>query len=738
MSTERYDGALSRAAERCGVQSQFWDIFGRPHEASREAKKAIVRALGIPVSSAEAIEEALYERERVEWEGVLAPTLVLLHAPHGLDFSLTLPESERHHEARFRIFLEDGGSLAADQRPGSEIQERREFGATWVRVPVHLPLDVPLGYHRMELTVGERSAAASLIVTPNAAWQPESLRHGAKSAGLAVSLYGLRSARNWGFGDFTDLRALSRWAARELGVTFIALNPLHAIHNRRPYNSSPYLPISIYFQNSLYLDIETIEEWRSSRRAQRAFHSSEVQTELHLLRESPEVEYERVHALKTRFLKLLFAAFLRKEWRARTPRARRFDRFREEAGEIVERFGLFCALNESLHRTDPDLWIWTDWPKEFQDPASPASREFARKHWRSVLFFQYVAWQASEQLATAQEDAVAAGLEVGLYHDLALATDRYGSDIWAMREFYAPGCRVGSPPDDFSPQGQDWGFPPPHTTRHRADGFRLFRDSIRRICRHGGALRIDHVMRLFRLYWIPDGMDATQGAYVHDYAQDLVRILALESVRHRVLIIGEDLGTVEPYIREMLAQYGILSYRLFFFEKHGDGSYRLPGEYPRQALVSSSTHDLPTLVGFWQGSDIQARRAAGIVDEEGHRNQWADRTRDKQRMLDGLSRAGLLPETYPRDATAIPAMDSVLHDAAIAFLAATPSMLMLVNQEDLTYETQQQNLPGTTAQYPNWGHKMRFTLEQLESDAQAAALSRRMKEQLSAAGRVSA
>ncbi len=737
MSTENYGSALARAAERCGVESRFWDIFGREHVASIEARKAIVRAMGIPVESAETIEEALRDRERREWEGMLAPSIVLTRGDHGFSFPMTLPESELGGPARFRVVRETGEELKAEQLlGGAQVEERKDFGGAWVRIRIHLALDVPLGYHRIEVELGTRRASATLILAPASAWQPESLRLGGKTAGLGVALYGLRSARNWGFGDFTDLRNFSSWSAQALGVTFIALNPLHAIHNRRPYNTSPYLPNSIFFSNCLYLDVEAIEEWRACRRARECFESLETQRELHLLRETREVEYERVHDLKIRFLKLLFAQFLRRHWQKKTARGQELAQFQEESGDLSSRYGLYCALNEFLHRQNPDLWIWTDWPAEYQDPESPKVMAFARKHWRSVLFYQYAAWQTAVQLALAQQQAVDAGLSVGLYHDLALATDRFGSDIWAKREFFAPGCRVGSPPDDFSPQGQDWGFPPPNTIRHRADGYKLFRESIRRSCEHGGALRIDHVMRFFRLYWIPDGMDATQGAYVRDNAEDLVRILALESVRNRVLVVGEDLGTVEPHIREMLAQYGILSYRLFFFEKHGDGSYRLPSEYPRQALVSSSTHDLPTLVGFWKGADIEARRAAGMLDDDGCNSQWTDRTRDKQRMLDGLSRAGLLPDDYPRDAQRIPEMDATLHDAAIGFLASTPSMLMLVNQEDLTYETDQQNLPGSTSQYPNWGRKMRFSLEQLQGDAEARDLSRRMKDTLAASGRV--
>ena len=738
MTTETYEAALDRAARICGVETRFWDIFGHERVASPEARQALLQALGIDVSSAESIDAALEERERKEWTRVLSPSYVCTQSAGPLCLSIRLPLSELQNSAQFRLTLESGRQLHATlDLSRLSIEERKDIGlawnrVVWVRVNAELQWEIPLGYHDLEIEVGAHRASARLIIAPAAAWQPEFLQHGGKTSGFNVALYGLRSARNWGFGDFTDLNHLSTWAARELGVSFVGVNPLHSIHNRRPYNTSPYLPNSIFFQNCLYVDVERVEEWTSCARAQACFRRAETQRELHLLREAPEVEYERVSAIKTRFLKLLFLEFLRSHWHRDSERARAFQAYRNQAGDLLARFGLYCALDEHLRGRDPDVWIWTDWPEEYRDPESPQTRAFAKKHWRSVLFYQYAAWQTATQLEAAQKHAVHAGLALGLYHDLALATDRFGADIWAWRGMFASGCRVGSPPDDFSPLGQDWGFPPPNTRALREDGYHFFRESIQRCCQHGGALRIDHVMRLFRLYWIPDGMNASQGAYVRDRAEDLIRILALESVRNQVLIVGEDLGTVEPYIREMLANFGILSYRLFFFERHGDGSYKLPHEYPRQALVSATTHDLPTLAGFWKGSDIEARRAAGVLDDNGHRAQWEDRTREKQRMLDALSRANLLPHEYPRDAQVLPELDGVLRDAAIAFLASTPAMLMLVNQEDLTGEIYQQNLPGTTAQYPNWARKMRFTLEQLDHDPEARMLTQRLKQDIQA------
>jgi 4-alpha-glucanotransferase len=329
------------------------------------------------------------------------------------------------------------------------------------------------------------------------------------------------------------------------------------------------------------------------------------------------------------------------------------------------------------------------------------------------MFHQYLQWQIDGQLRAAQQRARAHGLSLGLYHDLALATDRFGSDLWGHREFYVAGCRVGSPPDDFSPKGQDWAFPPPNAARHREDGYRLFAESIRKNCRHGGALRIDHVMRLFRLFWIPDGVDATAGAYVRERNDDFVRILALESVRNQVVIVGEDLGTVEPEIRETLARFGILSYRLFYFEKNAAGDFKPHSEYPAQSLVSSTTHDLPTLAGFWLGTDIEARFIAGLIDQDAHSAQLAGRRQEKQKMLDALFKLGLMRQDLPRVADAYPEMTGDLHNAVIGFLALTPSALLAINQEDLTKEVHQQNLPGSTWQYPNWGRKMRFTVEQL-------------------------
>ena len=643
---------MPRDAEGPGIQQEFWDGFGHHHITSPETHAAILAAMG-PAGVTP-----------------LLPPVIVISENDPLPYADAV------------ITLEDGRVHA----PGTR---------------------VPWGYHELRTSDG----TTRLIVTPDCA-QPVG---SGRQTGLGVMLHGLRSNRNWGCGDFRDLTDLIDWAVPAMNASFIALNPLHAIHNRSPYNTSPYLPNSIFYRNFLYLNIEAIAGYSVIR------HQLNHETELEHLRETPHVQYERVAAVKRRALDLLFQALppdeAALEWIA-------------SEGELLRLYATHCALDEYIHAANPDSWIWPDWPVELQSPDSPAVHHFAGEHQKEILFHSWLQWLIDQQLAAVQRHALAAGMSIGLYHDLALATDRCGADLWAHQEFFIPGCRVGAPPDDFSPVGQDWSFPPPNSQRHRQDGYQLFAQSIRKSLRHGGALRIDHVMRLFRLYWIPPGKSAVEGAYVRDRPDELIRILALESRRAGAIIIGEDLGTVEPGVRETLAGFGILSYRLLYFERDG-GMFKPPAAYPHLALVSTTTHDLPTITGFWTGADIDARLEARTIDAQSAATQQASRIHDKQRLLDALFSAQLLAQDYEQDASRIPELTGELHSAIMGYLATTPSALWLVNQEDLTKEPAQQNLPGTTAEYPNWSRKMRLSLEDLRNLTEArdcAAMIRRWAE----------
>jgi 4-alpha-glucanotransferase len=709
-ATDRRDppdpGQIEQAARAWGIETDYWDIWGHQHRASAELEIQILRSMGVDMHSKASLGEAIERRQHRQWRFPLAPTIFLTAGlPHEIPVSL--PADQADSMATVRIRLEQGDQVEVDVTLERALEGMR----------VLLRDDLPLGYHELTLTMaGETFGPARLIVCPRRAFEPDWLTTG-RTAGLAISLYGLRSQRNWGCGDTTDLKALTDWVAERTGTSFIALNPLHAIQNRQPYNTSPYLPNSIFYRNPIYLDIEAIPDFAACARAGTLLQSARVQKEIAALRDAEMVEYERVYTLKLRFLKLLFQTFL-DEWRDNTGRAKNLKEYIEREGELLHRFAVHSALDRDIHKECPDVWNWRSWPEQYQDPESAATKEFARKHWRSVLFHKYVQWQLDLQLESAQQHALNRGLSIGLYHDLALATDRFGSDLWAHRDFFVSGCRVGAPPDGFSPRGQDWGFPPPNSDRHVDDGYQLFAESIRKNCRHGGALRIDHVMRFFRLYWIPDGMEATEGTYVRDRFESLLSILALESVRNRVIVIGEDLGTVPDEAREVLHRFGILSYRLLYFEQD-HGRFRAPQEYPRDALVSATTHDLPTLAGFWAAKDIDARRAAGLLPDEGaYQSMRADRAREKQKLLDRLHDLKLLPDWFPHDQAQVPELAGELHNAVVGFLASTPSKMMVLNQEDLLKQVEQQNLPGSTAEYPNWRRKMKCTVEELWTSAE--------------------
>jgi 4-alpha-glucanotransferase len=634
----------TRAAAH-GIELSYIDIWGNTHHTPDDVLEAILGSVS--------------------------------HSAENQPLPSTIVLREHADALLLRIPLSDTGSIKLEiQWEGGDLEHH------WFWLPELASIDdsrrIPLpalrlGYHRLRIyrmrePELEVFAESHLIVCPARA-----LSFDARAAGVAISLYGLRSSRNWGCGDFTDLLSAIGSFARA-GCAFVALNPLHAIPNRQPYNTSPYLPQCSLYRNFIYLDVE--------RTGPLTLTTAEEQ-EKESLRASEFVEYERVSALKLAALQRIFAAF---------QGSPDFDAYVAEQGHHLHDFAVYCALDAAMHRQDPNIWLWTDWPEPFRDPLSPAVAAFAAEHHRSVLFYKFLQWHIDRQLAEAQSYALASGMKIGLYHDLALATDRFGTDLWANASFYVKGARVGSPPDDFSPHGQDWAFPPPNRDAHRDNGYALFAQSIRNNARHGGALRIDHVMRFFRLYWIPDGMPATRGAYVRDYADDLLGILALESVRGNFIVIGEDLGTVTGEVRQSLAGTGILSYRLFWFERDGAGNFRRPEEYPAHAVVSTTTHDLPTLAGFASGRDIEARLAAGLIDEEAYRFQHAARADEAARL-----NAILLATGFTGD--------------PIAFLLSTPCSLAVVNQEDLTGETEQQNLPGSTWQYPNWRRKMKIAVE---------------------------
>lgn len=464
---------------------------------------------------------------------------------------------------------------------------------------------------------------------PGRCWSPAALRAGGRLWGPALQLYAARSARNWGIGDFGDLRALLQWAAAR-GAALVGLNPLHALFAHDPARCSPYSPSTRLALNALYLDIEAIPEYASCAPARALVASAPFRARLARLREAPLVDYPGVAAAKHEVLRLLYARF------RDSPRVAELESLRSED---VRRHAAWEAQHEG-GGADP-------------------------------LFYEYLLWQAEAQLAACAARAAELGMAVGLYLDIAVSVDRAGSEVAAHPGLFARGASVGAPPDAFNPHGQDWGLPPPRPDRLRAGGFAHFRHTLRANMRHAGAIRIDHVMQLARLYWVPAGFEPTAGAYVRYPLREMMAVLAEESRRHRCLVVGEDLGTVPPEVRAAMAEAGVSGMKLLRFERDAQGAFRAPQDYPRAALAALGTHDMPTLAG-WLGDPACAA--------------------DREALAAALG--------APPDA-----------ENVHAFLAATPCQVMLLQPEDALGVTEPWNVPGTTFEHPNWRRKLPVALE---------------------------
>ena len=547
----------------------------------------------------------------------------------------------------------------------------------------------------LESALGPRRLPKKIVVGKGASYQPELLARGGRTWGFMVQLYGVRSQRNWGVGDFGDLRALVELAA-SLGAGVVGVNPLHAAY------VSPYSPSSRHALNTVYLDIEAIPEFAQCGEAQRLTQSRAFLARLLQLRKAELVDYDGVRAAKHEVLELLYGCFRKDRDRARR---RRFAEWQAKSSKELRDYALYEALREELGSGG-----WQSWPKEFQTPGSAAVRRFEKQKLERVAFHAYLQWNARQQLDLAQRRAQELAMPVGLYFDLALGADRGGAEVWSDRAAYAAGASIGAPPDEFNPRGQDWGLPPYSPRALRAAGYRPFVELLRANMPQGGALRLDHVMALARLYWIPEGHKADRGGYVHYPLEELLALLAQESRRNRCMVIGEDLGTVTGELRQALNDAGVLSYRPLFFEKGADGEFSPPQAYPREALTCVSTHDLPTWRGFWAGHDLELREQFGLtVDPKKEREQ---REAEKEKLKRALERQGF-------DASAA---------GAHAFLARTPSKLLMVQPDDVFELVEQANLPGTVDQHPNWRRKLPLSLERWRSDPRVQRLAAAMAE----------
>ncbi|MDH3222009.1 MAG: 4-alpha-glucanotransferase, partial [Gammaproteobacteria bacterium] len=594
--------ALDALCARCGIALEYHDIRGRRYQPGVDVKRSLLAALRLPVDDDDDVHRNLDELESRSWRQVVATAVVRRQGEFPIRVTLNLgadqiggaiswqlhEESGQRHEGQWEIDARDAiGAAVVD-------------GARVLRFEVTLPDLAYPGYHRLNLVIANGSEAHStVIVAPQTCYQPPELDQGGKTWGVSLQLFSLRSRRNWGIGDFTDLHAVVETLA-PLGIDVLGLNPLHALFPHLPENASPYSPSSRDFVNPVYLDIEAIDEFKHNREARRQAKDSEFQAVLGALRELELIDYTRVWELKLRFLRLLYEAFRQN---AGAARLEAFKRFQQDGGDALFKFSLFEALQASFYRQDPAIDGWHKWPQTYQDPDSEAVSAWAERHRDEIEFHQYLQWNAGLQLSAIQRSCQSHGMCIGIYRDLAVGVEQSSAQCWAEQPGYAQNIGTGAPPDDFNLKGQNWELPPPQPGALAERAYRSFILTLRANMRHAGALRIDHIMGLMRLYWVPPGCQADAGTYVSYPFADLLGILALESQRNRCLVIGEDLGTVPNDVRHALYVNRILSYRILFFEKDWErGTMKPPADYPRYALCTSGSHDLPTLRGYWQGT----------------------------------------------------------------------------------------------------------------------------------------
>ncbi|HZC74153.1 MAG TPA: 4-alpha-glucanotransferase [Jatrophihabitans sp.] len=667
------DALLTELAAAYGVATEYWDWRGEHVSVRAETLAAVLGALGVDAATEETRATALEAHRTDSWRPVLPKYVVAragvertveVHVPHGSAVQVGLQ-------------LEDGTdqpdlTQVDNWEPPREVDGQQVGEASFA-----VPTDLPTGYHRLIARTGGSEHTCPLIVAPSWLGMPERVGD-AKLWGLAAQLYSVRSRKSWGVGDLSDLCDLARWGS-EHGAAFVLVNPLHAAEPVAPMEPSPYLPTTRRFANPLYVRIERIPEY--------AALSSAGQREIERLAEEARaavdvIDRDTTWTAKRTALLTVYTSGLAPERRAA------YDAFREREGSELDDFALWCALSERYGRS------WRSWPAPLQHPRSPDAAAFAAENAARVDFYRWLEWVLDEQLGAAQDAAREAGMPLGVMHDLAVGVSPIGADAWIRQDDLARDMTVGAPPDPYNQMGQDWNQPPWRPDRLAEQAYAPIRDLLRYTLRHSGGLRIDHVMGLFRLWWIPQGGAPTEGTYVR-YDQDAaIGVLMVEAQRAGAVVVGEDLGTVEPWVRNYLRERGILGTSVLWFEFDWDGGGGpLPPERWREfCLASVTTHDLPPTAGYLAGDHVRLRHELGLLTRSLEDELAADRS-EQSAWLDLLRSRGLLAPDAAEEATTI-----ALHRA----LKGAPSRLRCLALTDAVGERRTQNQPGTIDEYPNW------------------------------------
>jgi 4-alpha-glucanotransferase len=728
---------IERLARARGIGDAYYSYKGELKHFSLETKAAILRAMHCRLDDAAALEAQIGESEAVHPVGLLGDVTVLRVGARAV--RVNTPAIEQNALLRWRVTLEQGAERSGEVRAWS-LPERGAWqrdGRWYMLRDLALPDDLPPGYHRLDIELefaGHESCP--LIVAPDRAHQPRELADGARLWGVAVQLYTLRTADNWGIGDFSDLAQLLRLAA-EVGAGFVGVSPLHALFPSDPMLFSPYSASSRHALNVMFIDVNAVPDVRASARAQALMATRVFKARLARVRAASQVDYAGVAALKLPVLEAAYQLFREIHLDTHTPRASQFRDFLSERGPLLRSHALFDALDRHFRKTLGTGAGWQNWPKEFHDPESVAVQKFAQDHAADVEFFGYLQWLAADQLGAVRGLARELGLSVGLYGDYAVGVNASGSETWSDQKLYCMGAAIGAPPDPLGVAGQEWGIPPQDPRQLRRTAYAPFAALIRASMRHCGALRLDHVMSLFRQWWVPRRLKSTDGGYVHYPLEDLLAVVALESQRNECLVVGEDLGVVPDEIRRGLPQFGVYHYKVVMFEQRG-GEFVAPKDYVRAALATFTTHDLPTLRGWWTGHDIDLWEKLGFYGDasgegassegassEGSRAR-AERTRERLRLLRALRREGLWPEDHSVETSDVappaPPFSAELARAVHLYLAKCEAALVTVQLEDMIGVLEPVNIPGTSSEYSNWTRRMPADLRDIFAREDVRAL----------------
>nr|NLI49588.1 4-alpha-glucanotransferase [Propionibacterium sp.] len=672
------DSRLQQLADAYGIATEFWDWKGRLTQVSQDTVVAVLRALDVDASTPEALTAALAELSVRHWRTALPPCVVTVA---GRDDTYVSVHVEHGRFARLTVRLEEGGER--ETRQVEDWSQPRWVGDKFLgQATFRLPGDLPLGYHRLRLESEGWTAESTLIVAPAFLGLPAAL--GAKRAwGYATQLYSVRSADSWGMGDLTDLGDLAIWSATQQFASYILVNPLHAAEPMAPVEPSPYLPSSRRYVNPLYLRPESVPEYALlDERARRQIQSVKAKL-LAKVGRLDRIERNPIWEAKLTALRLIFDA-------GRTPaRQMSLDDFVRREGRGLTQFATWCALVGHLGMN------WREWPAEYRRPSSPAVAEFAATHEDEVDFFVWLQWIADNQLSSAQLAAKDAGMRVGIVNDLAVGVSKESAEAWVLGDAFAQGVEVGAPPDHYNQLGQSWGQAPWRPDRLEDLSFAPFRAMVAGILRHAGGVRIDHIMGLFRLWWIPEGMSPREGTYVRYPHEALVGIVVLEALRAGALVVGEDLGTVEPWVRDYLRGRGILGTSVAWFEATDDGWPLPPERYREYCMASVTTHDMPPTAGYLAKDHIELQRRLGLLTEDVEVETAAfDAAMDRWRQV--LRDRGLYHEGEGDDD--VEAMVLALH----RYVLQSPARVVNAALVDAVGDRRTQNQPGTIDEYPNW------------------------------------